>query len=252
MNQTDKAKAFAELHVPGDPLILFNIWDAGSAQAVAKAGAKAIASGSASVAGAFGAQDGEDVPMEVALANAARIVGSVDLPVTIDFEGGYAVDPEETAGNVQRLAGLGAIGCNFEDQVVAGQGMHDVDLQARRIAAVRAAVGPYFFINARTDYFLQARPDAHDSALADAAIERVKAYAEAGASGFFIPGLTDLGLVERIVEASPLPVNAMTWPGAPSRREWADAGIARISYGPVPWRRMAVWLENEARAAISG
>ena len=251
MNQTDKAKAFAELHLSGDPLILFNIWDAGSAQAVAKAGAKAIASGSASVAEAYGAQDGEDVPMEAALANAARIVGSVDLPVTIDFEGGYAVDPEETAGHVKRLAALGAIGCNFEDQVVGGQGMHDADLQARRIAAVRAAVGPYFFINARTDYFLQARPDAHDSALADAAIDRVKAYAEAGASGFFIPGLTDLGLVERIVEASPLPVNAMTWPGAPSRREWADAGIARISYGPGPFRQMQDWLETAARAAFA-
>ena len=251
MNQTDKAKDFAALHVPGDPLILFNIWDAGSAQAVAKAGAKAIASGSASVAGAYGAQDGEDVPMEVALGNAARIVASVDLPVTIDFEGGYAVDPDEAAGNVQRLAAIGAIGCNFEDQVVGGQGMHDIDLQARRIAAVRAAVGPDFFINARTDYFLQAKPDAHDAALADAAIERVKAYADAGASGFFIPGLTDLDLVERIAEASPLPVNAMTWPGAPGRQEWADAGIARISYGPGPFRQMQDWLEAAARAELA-
>ena len=251
MTQTDKAKAFAALHVPGDPLILFNIWDAGSAQAVARAGAEAIASGSASVAGAYGAEDGEDVPIEVALAIAARIVTSVDLPVTIDFEGGYAVDPEETAGNVRRLEALGAIGCNFEDQVVGGQGMHDVDLHARRIAAVRAAVGADFFINARTDYFLQAKPDAHDSALADAAIERVKAYADAGASGFFIPGLTDLGLVERIVEASPLPVNAMTWPGAPTNREWADAGIARISYGPGPFRQMQEWVEAAARDALA-
>ncbi len=251
MNQTDKAKDFAALHVPGDPLILFNIWDAGSAQAVAKAGAKAIASGSASVAGAYGAQDGEDVPMEVALANAARIVASVDLPVTIDFEGGYAVDADETAGNVQRLAAIGAVACNFEDQVVGGQGMHDITLQARRIAAVRAAVGPDFFINARTDYFLQAKPDAHDAALADAAIERVKAYADAGANGFFIPGLTNLGLVERITEASPLPVNAMTWPGAPGRQEWADAGIARISYGPGPFRQMQDWLEAAARAELA-
>ena len=249
MNQADKAKDFAALHVPGDPLILFNIWDAGSAQAVAKAAAKAIASGSASVAGAYGAQDGEDVPMELALANAARIVASVDLPVTIDFEGGYAVDPDETAGNVQRLAAIGAVGCNFEDQVVGGQGMDDVG--ARRIAAVRAAVGPHFFINARTDYFLQAKPDAHDAALADAAIERVKAYADVGASGFFIPGLTDLGLVERIAEASPLPVNAMTWPGAPGRQEWADAGIARISYGPGPFRQMQDWLEAAARAELA-
>ena len=251
MTQIDKAKAFAALHVPGNPLILFNIWDAGSAQAVVKSGARAIASGSASVAGAYGAHDGEDVPMEYALANAERIVAAVDLPVTIDFEGGYAIHPEETAANVRRLAALGPIGCNFEDQVVGGQGMHDVDLHARRIAAIRAAVGPDFFINARTDYFLQAKPDAHDAALADAAIERVKAYADAGASGFFIPGLTDLGLVERIVEASPLPVNAMTWPGAPSRQEWADAGIARISFGPAPFRQMQDWLEAAARAELA-
>jgi 2-methylisocitrate lyase-like PEP mutase family enzyme len=251
MNQTDKAKDFAALHVPGDPLILFNIWDAGSAQAVAKAGAKAIASGSASVAGAYGAQDGEDVPMEVALANAARIVASVDLPVTIDFEGGYAVDADETAGNVQRLAAIGAVGCNFEDQVVGGAGMHDIDLQSRRIAAIRAAVGPDFFINARTDYFLQAKPGAHDETLADSAIERLKAYADAGASGFFIPGLTDLALVERITKASPVPVNAMTWQGAPSRDEWASAGIARISYGPGPFRQMQKWLEETARAELA-
>jgi 2-methylisocitrate lyase-like PEP mutase family enzyme len=250
MSQTEKARAFAALHVPGDPLILFNVWDAGSALAVTRAGAKAIASGSASVAGAYGVEDGEDVPMEVALANAARIVASVDLPVTIDFEGGYAVEPGETARNVARLAETGAIGCNFEDQVVGGAGMHDIDLQARRIAAIRAAVGPDFFINARTDFFLQAKPEAHDGALADAAIERVKVYADAGASGYFIPGLTDLALVERITKASPIPVNAMTWTGAPSNAGWASAGIARISYGPGPFRQMQQWLEEAARAEL--
>ncbi len=79
----------------------------------------------------------------------------------------------------------------------------------------------------------------------------MKAYADAGASGFFIPGLTDLGLVERIAKASPLPVNAMTWPGAPGRQEWADAGIARISYGPGPFRQMQDWLEAAARAELA-
>ena len=250
MSPNEKGSVFAALHVPGDPLILFNIWDAGSAQAVAKAGAKAIASGSASVAGAFGAQDGEDVSLDDALANAARIVASVDLPVTIDFESGYAVDPMEAAANVARLAATGAAGCNFEDQIVGGEGMHPTELQAQRIAAVRRAVGETFFINARTDYFLQAKAADHDSTLADAAVERVKAYADAGASGFFIPGLTDLALVERIVSASPLPVNAMTWPGAPKREQWASAGIARISYGPGPFRQMQKWLEEAARAEL--
>jgi 2-methylisocitrate lyase-like PEP mutase family enzyme len=251
MSPNEKASAFAALHVPGDPLILFNIWDAGSAQAVARAGAKAIASGSASVAGAFGAQDGEDVSLEDSLANAARIVASVDLPVTIDFEGGYSVDPTEAAANVARLAATGAIGCNFEDQVVGSEGMHPTQLQAQRIAAIRQAVGDGFFINARTDFFLQAKPADHDGVLADAAIERVKAYADAGASGFFIPGLTDLALVERIVKASPLPVNAMTWAVAPTREQWASAGIARISYGPGPFRQMQKWLEDAARAEFA-
>jgi 2-methylisocitrate lyase-like PEP mutase family enzyme len=251
MTQIDKAKIFAELHVPGGPVILFNIWDAGSARAVAKSGARAIASGSVSVAGAYGFEDGQDLPLEIALSNAERIVKAVDLPVTIDFEGGYAVEPDETGRNVARLAATGAIGCNFEDQVVGGAGMHDIDLQSRRIAAIRAAVGPDFFINARTDYFLQAKPGAHDEALADLAIERLKAYADAGASGFFIPGLTDLALVERIARASPVPVNAMTWQGAPSRDEWASAGIARISYGPGPFRQMQKWLEETARAELA-
>ena len=250
MSPNEKASAFAALHVPGDPLILFNIWDAGSAQAVERAGAKAIASGSASVAGAFGARDGEDVPLDEALANAERIVGAVGVPVTIDFEGGYAVEPGETAANVARLAATGAVGCNFEDQIVGGEGMHSTELQAGRIAAVRQAVGDAFFINGRTDYFLQAKPADHNAALADAAIERAKAYADAGASGFFIPGLVDLALVERIVAASPLPVNAMTWPGAPTRRQWAEAGIARISYGPGPFRQMQKWLEEAARAEL--
>ena len=250
MTATDKARTFAALHVPGDPLILFNIWDAGSAQAVERAGAKAIASGSVSVAGAYGFEDGEDLPLALALANAERIAASVSVPVTIDFEGGYAVEPEQAAANVARLAGTGAIGCNFEDQVVGGEGMHTVQAQADRIAAVRKAVGDGFFINARTDFFLQAKPAEHDGALAEAAIERAKAYADAGASGFFIPGLTDLALVERIVKATALPVNAMTWPGAPSRQQWADAGIARISYGPGPFRQMQKWLEEAARAEI--
>ena len=250
MKSIDKARNFADLHVPGDPLILFNIWDAGSARAVERAGAKAIASGSVSVAGAYGYEDGEDLPLELALSNAQRIVEALDLPVTIDFEGGYAVEPDEAAANVARLAATGAIGCNFEDQVVGGEGMHSIELQARRIAAVREKVGAAFFINARTDLFLQAKPADHDGGLADAAIERAKAYADAGASGFFIPGLTDLALVERIVAATSLPVNAMTWPGAPTRDQWAGVGIARISHGPGPFRQMQKWLEETARAAF--
>jgi len=246
-----KFDAFAALHVPGDPVILFNAWDAGSAKAVAEAGAKAIATGSASVAGAHGFSDAESLPLELALANAERVVGAVDLPVTIDFEGAYAVAPEAAAANVARLKATGAIGCNFEDQVIGGAGLHPTELQAARIKAIRAAVGADFFINARTDIFIQAKPETHDEAMVDAALERARAYADAGASGIFVPVLAELRLLARFCAASPLPVNFMAWPGAPSAAEVAAAGVARISHGPFPWKLAMKALKDAAAEALA-
>lgn len=241
---------FAALHVAGDPLVLFNAWDAGSAQAVAKAGAKAIATGSASVAMANGFGDGQEVPLEFALANAKRIVEAVDLPVTVDFEGAYSDNPVEGARNIARLAETGAIGCNFEDQVVGGEGLHPIPVQAARIAAAREAVGSGFFINVRTDLFLKAPQETHNSAMLDEAIARVRAYAEAGASGFFVPMLGDLELLRRLCAESPIPVNFMTYPGCPSNAEIAATGVARISHGPFPYMALMGQLEEAARGAI--
>ncbi|MEA3001332.1 MAG: hypothetical protein QOH81_120 [Sphingomonadales bacterium] len=246
MEQAEKARLFASLHRPGEPVILYNAWDAGSAAAVAEAGAKAIATGSWSVAAAQGFHDAEALPLELALANAERVAKSVALPVTIDFEGGYAVEPEALGSNMARLAATGAIGCNFEDQVIGGDGLHPVERQAARIRAARAAVGPDFFINARTDIFLKAGADTHDAAMVEAALERGRAYAEAGASGFFVPGLADLALLKRVCEASPLPVNFMAFPGAPGYAEVAAAGIGRISYGPFPYRLALKALKEAA------
>jgi len=245
-----KFETFADLHVAGDPLVLFNAWDAGSAAAVAKSGAKAIATGSASVAMANGFGDGEEVPLDFAIGNAARIVNAVELPVTVDFEGGYATDSSGLTANGARLAETGAIGCNFEDQIVGTDGLYAIADQQQRIAALRAGVGTDFFINARTDLFLKAKPETHDAALADQAIERGRAYAEVGANGYFIPALANLELVERIVRAVPLPVNAMWLPSGPSRADWAGAGIARVSHGPFPYMAMQAWLTSEARSAL--
>jgi 2-methylisocitrate lyase-like PEP mutase family enzyme len=231
--------------------VLFNAWDAGSALAVAKSGAKAIATGSASVAMANGFGDGQMVPLDFALANAGRVVNAVELPVTIDFEGGYAIDSSGLTANGRRLAETGAIGCNFEDQVVGTDRLYEIADQAGRIASLREGVGDDFFINARTDLFLKAKPDAHDSALADQAIERAKAYQAAGASGFFTPGLANLSLVERITKAVGLPVNAMHLPKGPTRAEWASAGAARVSHGPFPYMAMQEWLTGDAMAALA-
>jgi len=244
-----KFETFAALHVPGDPVILYNIWDVGSALAVVAAGAKALATGSHPVADANGWPDGQNVPLDFALENADRIVGAVELPLTVDFEGAYSADPEQGAANVARLAGTGAVGCNFEDQVIGGEGLHPIDLQVKRIAAIRRAVGDAFFINARTDLFLKTQTS--DDGLVDQVVKRGKAFADAGASGFFVPRLSDPGQIERIVREVPLPLNVIAFPGAPDKKLWADAGVARISHGPFPHRALMSQLTGMASAAIS-
>ncbi|QNM82016.1 isocitrate lyase/phosphoenolpyruvate mutase family protein [Sphingomonas sabuli] len=242
-------ESFAALHKPGEPVILYNVWDAGSAQAVERAGAKAIATGSHPVGDASGFGDGQQVPLDFVLDNARRIVGAVGLPVTVDFESAYAVEVDEGAANVAALKGAGAVGCNFEDQVIGGEGVHPLDRHCRRIQAIRDAVGPDFFINARTDLLL--KTEDHDDALVDSVIERGKAFADAGASGFFVPRLADAAQVERVVREVPLPLNLIAFPGAPPNTEWASLGVARISYGPFPHRALMKTLEDMARMALS-
>lgn len=244
-----KFETFAALHVPGDPLILYNIWDVGSAQAVADAGAKALATGSHPVADANGWPDGQKVPMEFALANAKRIVEAVDLPLTVDFEGAYSADPEEGAANVARLKATGAVGCNFEDQIVGGEGLHPLELQVKRIAAIRRKVGSDFYINARSDLFL--KTETFDDELVDQLVERGKAFADAGANGFFVPRLADPKQIERVVANVPLPLNVIAFPGAPDKSVWAQAGVARISHGPFPHRALMAALKEMASSAIN-
>jgi 2-methylisocitrate lyase-like PEP mutase family enzyme len=242
-------QTFAALHVPGDPVILYNIWDAGSAQAVVAGGAKALATGSHPVGDASGFGDGQQVPLDYVFDNARRIVASVEVPLTVDFEGAYSTDPEQGGANVARLAETGAVGCNFEDQVIGGEGLFPLDLHVRRIAAIRRTVGDSFYINARTDLFLKAQ--AYDDALIDQVVERGKAFADAGASGFFVPRLSDPKQIERVVREVPLPLNVIAFPGAPDKKVWADAGVARISHGPFPHRALMATLTEMARAAIS-
>jgi len=244
-----KFETFAALQVPGDTVVLYNIWDVGSALAVVAAGAKALATGSHPVADANGWADGQQVPLDFALANAKRIVDAVDLPLTVDFESAYSNDPEEGAANVARLAATGAVGCNFEDQVIGGEGLHPLDMQVRRIAAIRKAVGDQFFINARTDLFLKTQT--YDDTLIDQVVARGKAFADAGASGFFVPRLSEPRQIVRVVKNVPLPLNVIAFPGAPPKSEWANAGVARISHGPFPHRALMKQLEEAARAAMA-
>lgn len=238
MTQPEKARLFAGLHVPGDPVILYNIWDAGSARTIAEAGAKAIATGSWSVAAAQGYGDGEEIPLDLLLRIAGRIAATVDVPVTVDFEGGYAETAEDTAANAARLMETGATGINFEDRVVSGDGLYGTQTQADRIRAIRQAAdstGLPLFINARTDVFLKEHDRSKHAGLLADALDRAAAYTEAGASGFFVPGLVDGDLIGKVCDGVSLPVNVMMLDGAPSVQDLAALGVARVSYGPGPY-----------------
>lgn len=233
---TNKAAAFRALHVKGDPLVLFNIWDAGSARIVAEAGAKAIATGSWSVAAAQGFEDGEALPLELALANLRRIVAATELPVTIDLESGYGREAGRVAEAARLALEADAVGCNLEDRIVGGAGIYCVEEQASRLAAVRAAAPlDRFFINARIDTFLQAEAERHEG-LIEEALERGRAYADAGADGLFVPGLGEDALIARYCEAAPLPVNIMVGKGTPSLNRLTELGVSRISHAGGPWR----------------
>jgi 2-methylisocitrate lyase-like PEP mutase family enzyme len=242
-DQQTKAAAFRQLHVPGDPLVLFNVWDSGSARVVAGAGAKAIATGSHSVACALGYDDAEATPLHAVITNLERICASVDLPVTLDFESGYARIPKEVASNVAQVIDAGAVGINFEDQIIGGEGLYPI--------AEQCAKGEGFYLNARTDIWLSAGQVSVDEAdRMDEALARLKAYADAGADGFFIPGLADEASIQIICRESPIPVNVMMFDAMPNKPRLAELGVARISHGPAPWRKAMEHLAGLAREAF--
>lgn len=249
----ENAQHFRSLHIPHSPIVLYNIWDAGSALAVERAGAKAIATSSWSMAAAQGYADGEQLPLGDALTVVARIAKCVKVPVTIDFEGGYAADPETIGQNVRRLLAHGVVGFNFEDQVVDGPGLYSIEDQLLRIRAARQAadtLGVPAFINARTDVFLKGAQGAAHADLVQEVLAREKAYASVGADGFFIPGLTDKALIGQVCKAVSLPVNVMTSGSAQEVRELANLGVARISLGPAPYIGLVSTIEEDASAFV--
>ena len=245
----DKIAAFRALHIPGDPLVLFNIWDAGSAKTVAAAGAKAIATGSYGVACARGSSDGENLSLDEALANLGEILGVTDLPVTIDMEAGYGADAAAVGRSVARARAAGAAGINMEDRMPGQSALLPVGEAAARIAAA-AASG--VFVNARCDVFRGRDVAADGEALVAATLERAQAYADAGAGGLFVPFLADAGCIAAICDGSPLPVNILWSKPCGDRADLASLGVARISHGHQPWAAAMAWLGDEAATVLGG
>lgn len=215
--------AFRDLHASG-LLILPNAWDAGSAAIMASLGAKAIATTSAGVAWGLGWPDGDFLPADRAVQACADIVRAAGgLPVSVDFEGGYSDDPATVAALAKRLVAAGAAGINIEDAGGPAEAL------AAKIAAIRAAVGPDLFINARCDLWLRGVGEA-GGRVAEAA-RRAAVYAAAGADGFFAPGLTDPEGISVLTKAVSLPVNLLAMPGLPDGSELARLGVRRLSAG---------------------
>lgn len=245
----EKIQSFGDLHVPGNPLILVNIWDAGSAKAVAAAGAKALATGSFGVAGAQGIADGEAFSLDDAIINLEHIVSATDLPISIDLEAGYGDDPGQVRQSVQRAYDAGACGINMEDRMPGEDKLLAPETFAERLTAA-ASTG--LWVNARCDIFLGQSAEDDGDALVAQALERARIYADAGAGSLFVPFLSDPRYISAICDASPLPVNILRTSESPSHTELASLGVARISHGHRPWTAAMRWLTGQAARIFEG
>jgi 2-methylisocitrate lyase-like PEP mutase family enzyme len=238
------------LHKSGDPLLLPNAWDVPTARAVVAAGFPVVATTSVGVAATLGYED-HGAPGDEMLAAAARIARAVDVPVTVDAEAGYGIEPAELVG---ALRSAGAAGCNLEDSDHAGDSLRDVDAQAEYLAAVRQTAeedGYPLVINARIDVFFGpflagAGPGTQQELVAEA-VRRAKAYIEAGVDCVFPIGLWERDALNAFMAEIATPVNLVRVPQAPSLTEMAALGVARVSWGPfLYWEAMARFSEQLA------
>ncbi len=248
LSQIEKAKHFHSLHVKGNPLILTNIWDVGSMKLAIANGAKAIATASAAVSAANGFQDGENMPVDIIFELARKLVLSTELPISIDFESGFATTNEQLSANFNKLIDIGIVGCNLEDTDHDEGKMFDLRIASDRIAAARTVCARkmnHFFINARIDCFLS--PGAKSqSELQEETLERAKAYKKAGASGIFVPMLYDWDFIAKLVKTAKLPINIMGGPKDFNLIMAKSAGVSRVSYGPYPYRTAMAAFEEYA------
>ena len=226
------------LHVPGEPLVLPNVWDAASARAVVAAGFPVVATTSGGVAAALGYEDHEGAPGDEMLAAAARIAGSVDVPVTVDAEAGYGLEPAELVAALERA---GAAGCNLEDTDHATGRLRDPLEHAAWLREVREA-GYGLVINARIDVFLAGGAQGD---LVPEALERARAYAEAGADCVYPIALSEPEALAAFMAEASGPVNILATPRAPSLEELAELGVARVSYGSLLHRQSLKHLASE-------
>lgn len=234
---------FRSLHSKMErPLVLPNVWDVGGAKLAESLGAKAVATTSAGVAWSLGYADGK-IPVERQAQLASDLVKAVKVPVSLDVEAGYSDDPEVVGENLKCVLDAGIAGVNIED------GLGEPRLLAEKIEVIKrnaAAMKIDVFVNARTDVYLKGVVS--DENKAEETLARAVRYAEAGADGLFVPGLTELTQIAQITAGTKLPVSLLAWPGLPKADDLAKVGVRRLSAGPaisqVIWQQIATLTKS--------
>ncbi len=248
--QREKAEALRALHRPGDPLVLFNVWDAVSARIIEELGFPAIATTSAGIAWSEGYPDGERISRTEMLARVRRIAEAVDIPVTADCEAAYGTTIEDAVLTARDAIEAGAVGLNFEDMDIEREVALDVEQQADRVRAMKNAadeLGVPLAINARTDAFLADLGD-NDQWRLQESIKRGNRYLEAGAYSVFVPGVSDEQLIATLVKEIAGPLNILAGAGSPPVARLAELGVARISVGGSAMGHMLAQFRNAARS----
>jgi len=248
----DQVRILRELHRPGTPLLLPNVWDAASATIVAEAGFPAVATASAAIAAMLGHPDHEGAPAEEMLAAAERVARAVEVPVTVDAEAGYGYSASEL---LDRLTAIGAAGCNLEDTDHRNGGLRGADDQAGSIGRLRDAArdtGRDLVINARVDVFTTG-DDRDEESLVAEALDRGRRYLEAGADCVYPIMAASENTLAPLIKELPGPVNVNCFPGGPGLDRLAELGAARVSFGPMPYLAALDTLKAMAgRIAVHG
>lgn len=217
---------FKQLHQSAEPLLLGNVWNAHTAKLAEKAGFKVLGSSSHAMAFALGYEDGQNIPVDSILYVVERIMAVVKIPVSVDFEAGYADDPEQVAKHVKQLTDLGVVGINLEDGIVRN-GKRELESTEKLVAKIKA-------IKSQTDVFINARADTyttkHPQPLQES-IHRANLYAEAGADGIFIPLIETEKDIKTFTENVSLPLNVFATDKLPAYEKLAELGVKRISHG---------------------
>lgn len=217
---------FKTLHTQDTPLLLGNVWDAHSAKLAEKAGFKALGTSSHAIANSMGYEDGEEISFEELFFVIQRIVKAVKIPVSVDFEAGYADNPEQVAENVKKLTDIGVVGINLEDGIVkeGKRILDDADNLAAKIKAIKSKTE--IFINARADTYTTEHPEALEES-----IRRALIYAEAGADGIFIPLMKSEAEIHVFTKKVELPLNVFVNAKLADYNQLGEWGVKRISHG---------------------